>query len=159
MVQIIDADDVASFTSGMSGADVKVLVDGLNAKAARVAPCLADNPSADVLAEARLILIGALKRWAESGSGAFSQQSLGAASVSIDTRQRNGGYNLWPSEIGALQDLCAATNDSFGRAFSVRPTSGTGVASHWPWCDLCMYGLSCSCGASLTGSEPLYEAP
>lgn len=157
MAQIITAEDVASYTSGLSKADIATLINGVNAKAARVAPCLAGTPDEDQLAEAKLILVGAVKRWSEAGSGAFSQQTIGPASVSVDTRQRSGGYNLWPSEIDDLQAICSDSAEPT-RAFSFRPT-GTGTGpQHWPWCDWPMYGLPCSCGASLTGAEPLYEA-
>jgi hypothetical protein len=57
---------------------VETMVAGANAKASRVAPCLtwdgtADDepvPTVDQINEARLVLIGAIKRWVESGSGA-----------------------------------------------------------------------------------------
>lgn len=125
MAQIITAEDVASFTKNLTEDDVAVLVAGINAKAARVAPCLADAPTEDQIAEAKLILIGAVKRWAEAGSGAFSQQTIGPSSVSIDTRQRQGGYNLWPSEIEALQDLCADPTADADSAFMVNMIAET----------------------------------
>lgn len=158
MAQIITPDDVASHTSGLSESDVATLVDGINAKASRVAPCLAGNPSSDLLAEARLVLIGAVKRWAESGSGAFSQQTAGPWSVSTDTRQKVSGYNLWPSEIDALRELCAGESEPT-RAFSIRPQGATWMGRHVDWCNLFMGGTSCSCGVNLTHSEPLYELP
>lgn len=98
---------------------VQVLLDGANAKALRVAPCLASTdpvPTAEQLAEARLILIGAIRRWSEAGSGAYQAQTAGPFGVTLDTRQR-GGYSLWPSEIEALQDICQAGRG--GRAFEV----------------------------------------
>lgn len=100
------------------------IVDGLNAKAERVAPCLTATdpaPSEGQLAEAKLILLGTLKRWAEAGAGALTQHSQTAGpfnhSESYDTRQRTG-YNLWPSEITELQSLCNGQARS-GRAFEV----------------------------------------
>lgn len=99
------------------------IVDGLNAKAERVAPCLTDTgpaPSEGQLAEAKLILLGTLKRWAEAGAGALTQRTQTAGpfnqSESYDTRQRTG-YNLWPSEISDLQGLCGGA--ASGRAFEV----------------------------------------
>ena len=106
---------------------VNVMVDGANAKASRVAPCLTwldedvehPAPSADQLAEAKLILIGAVRRWAETSSGALSQQAAGPFSQTVDTRQRTG-YNLWPSEIEGLQEICRATGSGgTGRAFEI----------------------------------------
>ena len=99
---------------------IDVMVEGVNAKAERVAPCLVGTDVvSSVLAEARLILIGAVRRWVEAGAGAFSQQTAGPWSVSTDTRQRTG-FNLWPSEIAALQELCSSGGD--GAAFTVDMT-------------------------------------
>lgn len=106
---------------------VDLMIDGANAKASRVAPCLtwADEdedhpaPSFDQLAEARLVLIGAIKRWAETGAGAVQQQTAGPFGLSVDTRQRTG-FNLWPSEIEGLQEICrAAGSGGTGRAFEI----------------------------------------
>ncbi len=106
-------------------------VAGANAKAARVAPCLASDdpePSADQLAEAQLILVGAVRRWAEAGAGALSQQQAGPFGMSVDTRQRTG-YSLWPSEIEGLQTICQA--GTAGKAFEV-DTAPAGVGpGHW----------------------------
>jgi hypothetical protein len=137
---------------------VQLMVDGANAKAARVAPCLVATgtpPNEDQLAEARLVLIGAVKRWAEAGSGAYQQQTAGIFSATVDTRQRTG-YNLWPSEIEALQDICSAGTTSSSGAFSITPGARSGI--HMPWCSLMFGATYCSCGADLTNYEyPLYE--
>lgn len=89
-----------------------MLVAGANGKAARVAPCLISTdpaPSADQLAEAKMVLVGAVKRWAEAGSGALQSQTAGPFGVTLDTRQRTG-FNLWPSEISDLQAICASAS-------------------------------------------------
>lgn len=157
MVEIISVDDLP--TAMQSDQMAELMVNGANARATRVAPCLAgtgdDAPNADQLAEARLVLVGAVKRWAESGSGALSAQSAGPFSQTVDTRQRTG-YNLWPSEIEALQQICSSGTTASSGAFSIRP-SGAGSA-HMPWCSLMLGALYCSCGADLTNGEyPLYE--
>ena len=106
---------------------VEVMLAGANAKALRVAPCLADSPSRETLAEARLVLLGAVKRWVEAGSGAFQQQTAGPFSVSTDTRQRTG-FALWPSEITALQDVCSG-DDGDGGAFTVDMTGSSALGN------------------------------
>ena len=134
---------------------VRTMVAGANAKASRVAPCLASvetPPTADQLDEARLVLIGAIKRWHESGSGAFQQQQAGPFGVTVDTRQRTG-YNFWPSEIEQLQSICT-TGETSSSAFSISPSGGT--SSHLPWCSLMLGALYCSCGVDIAG-EPIYE--
>ena len=107
---------------------VDLMVDGANARAARVAPCLVDEdpaPSADLLSEARLVLVGAIKRWHEAGAGAYQSQTAGPFGVTVDTRQRTG-FNLWPSEIEQLQELCRDASAS-GGAFTIDTTSSETV--------------------------------
>lgn len=141
---------------------VDTMVAGANARAVRVAPCLgwdgtvADQPapSDDQLAEARLVLIGAVKRWAEAGSGAFQQQTNGPFSVTTDTRQRTG-FNLWPSEITDLQAICS-TGDTGREAFSIDTAPSCSGSIHADICSLVFGATYCSCGADIAGF-PLYE--
>ncbi|WP_404850324.1 hypothetical protein [Dietzia kunjamensis] len=102
---------------------VGVMVAGANARALRVAPCLAEEGNTAARAEAKLILAGAVQRWAEAGAGGIQQVTAGPFGQTLDTRQRTG-FNLWPSEIEVLQDLCTRDN---GGAFGIdtMPTTGT----------------------------------
>jgi hypothetical protein len=97
---------------------LQAMVDGANSKASRLAPCLAATPTSDQLSEARLILMGAVQRWTDAGSGALQSETAGAFSRTIDTRQRTG-YNLWPSEIRQLQDICRPTTEGSAQAYEV----------------------------------------
>lgn len=155
MAEIIKVSDLP--TALQSAELIEAMVAGANAQASRVAPCLVSDdpePTADQVAEARLVLIGAVKRWAETGTGAFTQQTAGPFSVSTDTRQRVG-YRLWPSEIESLQDICS-TGPTGRQAFSF-DTAPVGLsARHLPWCNLMMGASYCSCGADIAG-EPIYE--
>lgn len=108
---------------------VGVLVAGANARALRVAPCLAEEDNTAARAEAKLILIGAVQRWSEAGSGAMQSVTAGPFGQTLDTRQRTG-FNLWPSEIEVLQDLCA--RDS-GGAFTIDTTPTTSTTSVHPF--------------------------
>lgn len=134
MAEIIAVTDLP--TEIQSAEMVADMVAGANAKASRVAPCLTWDgtvtgepaPTADQLAEARLILLGAVKRWAETGSGAFQQQTAGPFGVTVDTRQRSG-FNLWPSEITELARLCADSAAS-RKAYEV-DTLPTGAGGYW----------------------------
>lgn len=131
------------------------MVAGANAKASRVAPCLSSVdpvPTADQMAEAKLILLGAVRRWAEAGAGTFQQQTAGPFSVTTDTRQR-AGYNFWPSEIEALQELCRTGGPAVAFAIDTAPGVGT---VHAPWCALVFGATYCSCGADIAG-YPLFE--
>lgn len=160
MAEIITVEDLPTALQSVELAET--MVAGANAKASRVAPCLtwADEdddhpaPSDDQLAEAKLLLIGAVRRWAESSSGALQSQSAGPFSQTVDTRQRTG-YNLWPSEIEGLKSICSAGTEASSRMGSFTPGGRT---SHMPWCALAFDAEYCSCGSDLTDYEyPLYE--
>lgn len=144
-------------TAIQSAEMIDAMVAGANARATRVAPCLAaadPAPTADQIAEAKLVLIGAVKRWAEAGSGALQSQTAGPFGMTVDTRQR-GGFNLWPSEITDLQAICS--NGPAGRqAFSIDTAPGRGDGEHLPWCNLAFGATYCSCGVDIAG-EPIYE--
>lgn len=155
MAEPVEIVKVTDLPATLQSADlVDDLVAGANAKAIRVAPCLAAIPAPDPgqKAEAKLILLGAIKRWAEAGSGALQQQTAGPFSMATDTRQRTG-YNLWPSEIKDLQDICKNADEG-KRAFAV-DTIGSG-GYHSPICSVYFGSTDCSCGAILAG-HPIYE--
>lgn len=136
---------------------IDAMVAGANAKAARVAPCLASEdpePTAAQVDEARLVLIGAVRRWVDAGSGALTAQTAGPYSQTLDTRQRTG-YNLWPSEITDLQGICS-TGSTGRQAFSL-DTAGTYGTVHAEACSLAFGALYCDCGADLAGF-PLFES-
>ena len=154
MAVIITESDLPSAIQ--SEESIELMVAGANAKASRVAPCLASTdpaPTEDQLAEARLVLIGAVKRWAEAGSGAAQTVQSGPFSMSTDTRQRTG-YNLGPSEIETLQDICKAAGEGGRQAFSIDTAPAS--SAHLPWCSLMLGALYCSCGVDIAG-EPIYE--
>lgn len=131
------------------------MVAGANARALRVAPCLAEADSAGARSEAKLILIGAVQRWSEAGSGAMQSVTAGPFGQTLDTRQRTG-FNLWPSEIEVLQDLCAG--EAKGAAFAVDTAPMVGRVSHDEACSVVFGASYCSCGAVLTGAGPLWPS-
>lgn len=164
---------VTAYTAGQTivlpgGEALRVVTGGTSGATAPTAPDLdatvTDSgvtwqrigPTNDILAEARLILVGAVKRWSEAGSGAITQQMTTTGPYShmetIDTKQR-AGYNLWPSEITQLQELCKTGGT--GKAFTVDTAPGL-CNAHVPWCSLNMGATFCSCGADIAG-EPIYE--
>lgn len=132
-----------------SNAMVATWIAGANARAVRVAPCLGSAPTEDQLAEAKLILVGAIIRWSQAGAGALQSQTAGPFTEVFDTRQR-GGFNLWPSEITQLQDICKSRSNA---AYAVDTVQAGGA--HSPICTVYFGGPECSCGASLAGS-PIY---
>ena len=152
MVDIIRLEDLPAKVREHELAET--LVAGANARALRVAPCLAEPESVAARSEAKLILVGAVQRWAEAGSGAVAQASAGPFQLSTDTRQRTG-FNLWPSEIEVLQDLCSK---DAGGAFGVDTVSFGGPLIHDEACSVVFGASYCTCGAALTGGEPLWPS-
>lgn len=151
-MDIITVNDLPSKVQGHELAET--MVAGANARAARVAPCLLEDGKDAARSEAKLILIGAVQRWSEAGSGAVAQASAGPFQLATDTRQRTG-FNLWPSEIEVLQDLC--TGDTSG-AFAVDTVPTVGRPWHDAVCSIVFGASYCSCGAVLTGGEPLWPS-
>lgn len=160
MAEIIKVTDLPA--SLQAAEMVATMVAGANARATRVAPCLstavaANEPTEEQQAqldEAKLVLIGAVKRWTEAGAGAVQQQSAGPFGMTVDTRQRTG-FNLWPSEITALQDICSDGGEV--KAFSV-DTAPSITAAHADWCSLNFGATYCSCGADIAG-VPIFGEP
>ena len=152
MAEIIDPSDLPVDVA--SNAMAAMWINGANARASRVAPCLAATnppPTQDQLADAKLILVGAVMRWSQAGSGALQTQTAGPYGVGFDTRQRTG-YNLWPSEITQLQDICR--NGAQEKAYAIDTVQAGGF--HSPICSVYFGSTDCSCGATLAGT-PIFE--
>ncbi|OYO07889.1 hypothetical protein CGZ94_20690 [Enemella evansiae] len=116
---ILTTEDLPAATQTHEPQTLHTWVAGANARALRLAPCLADA-DADTVAEAKLILIGAVQRWSQAGAGSYSQTQQTAGPFVLDqtydTRQRTG-FTFWPSEVAQLQGLCRSQDH--GKAFSV----------------------------------------
>lgn len=85
----------------------------------------------------------------------MAQASAGPFQLATDTRQRTG-FNLWPSEIEVLQDLCSGETKG---AFAVDTVSMVGRLVHDEACAVVFGASYCSCGAVLTGDGPLWPSP
>lgn len=125
---IIDIDDLPdSITGSTDQSLLQLMLAGANAQAIRVAPCLKD-PTPEQADEAKLVLVGSIKRWSEAGSGAYTQEQMTSGPFSmnhsIDTRQRTG-FSLWPSEIEQLQGICAGESET-KKAFVIDQVQPTG---------------------------------
>jgi hypothetical protein len=153
-----DSDLPEAVLAAVGPGQLATMLAGVNAKAVRHAPCLGSTdpvPTDAQLAEAKLILLGAVSRWARVGEGAVQSQTAGPFSVATDTRER-GGYNLWPSEVEQLRALCVSDAERGGAfTFDVSPALG---GTHAPWCNVNFGANYCSCGADIAG-YPIYEQP
>lgn len=146
--------DLAPFAE-IPEAKAQAMIDDAVALAVRVAPCI-NEPEFSQHAAARAILRGAVLRWNEAGTGALHSETLGSDySYTTDNRQQRRGL-FWPSEIEQLQGLCRSAPTG---AFSVDTLGGLSAPSHSDVCALQFGALYCSCGASLTLGQPLWEWP
>lgn len=156
----ISKTDLDAFADDITEAKAREMIADAMAMALFVAPCLDDPQLTDKkAAAAKAIIRGAILRWHDAGSGALSQkqQTAGVFSQSetFDNRQiRRAMY--WPSEIEQLQSICRADDDASGGAWGYDVLEASGP-SHSPVCTLNLGGDYCSCGATLSGQEPLWE--
>lgn len=80
------------------------------------------------------------------------QITTGPFTSSSQSTNPHGDYYLTSQEKRALG------GGSRPRAFGIQMHTSYGGPDHRPWCDLALQGRQCSCGADLTGDEPLWEA-
>lgn len=116
---LLEYEDLTVFLTTLDEEQGTVIVADVLAQATIVAPCVANAQFATDAVKAaavKAILRGAAIRWYErlqAGSGAVTmvQQTAGSFSQmrQVDTKQPSARL-FWPSEIVALQELCAAFN-------------------------------------------------
>lgn len=89
-----------------------------------------------------------------AGQVGYSQgtSTVGELSQSWTAANPNGDFYLTKQELKALG------GGGRPKAFGVQVASVQDMAVHRPWCDLVFGDPNCSCGASLTLGEPLWEA-
>lgn len=112
MVFLVPA-DLAPFAT-IDEAKAQAMIDDAEAMAVLAAPCITAVGFANGDA-VKAILRGAVLRWNDAGSGAVQSQNVGPFGQTLDTRQERRGM-FWPSEIVALQSLCAGAE---GGTYSV----------------------------------------
>lgn len=147
MTDLIAAEDLPASIAGNPSA--ALMIAGANGQAARVAPCLVStDPAPAQLAEAKLILLGAITRWTQQGASGVQQQVAGPFSVGTFQSQSTG-YRLWPSEITQLQAICRGEGDG-PTIGSIDTAPGRYLTrEHLAGCDFWYRngnGSSCSCG-------------
>ena len=87
--------------------------------ARRVAPCV-DDDSFDSPHTAKDILLAAIRRRVDFGSGIISQSTVvtGIYSQSASAQAPASRTLLWPSEVRELQDMCRRSTVNKGKAWS-----------------------------------------
>lgn len=124
---VITPDDLTPF------ADIPIeralaMIDDAMAMAALIAPCVIDEDFEQAQA-AKAIIRGAILRWNDAGTGAYTQQGAGPFQVTVDTRTQRRGM-FWPSEIQQLQELCR-DGDLSGQAFTINTTPTGSGDGYW----------------------------
>ncbi|OFO13749.1 hypothetical protein HMPREF3088_05340 [Corynebacterium sp. HMSC22B11] len=147
----ITTDDILVFNPDLDPDQVEILIrDGL-ALARRAAPCI-DQEDFLYPEAAEAVIRSAILRWAESGSGAITQESSTAGPWSFqqtfDTRSARRSL-FWPSEVTELQRLCQTSGQG---AFSIDTIPTNGACSHSPECSV-RFGGVCSCGSVLNADR------
>ena len=79
------------------------------------------------------------------------QATTGPFTNSYTPTNPHGDFYLTKAERKALGE---GRQKAFGGRVAVMPPA----SCHRPWCSLMLGALYCSCGADLTGGEPLWEA-
>ena len=112
MGSFLSVEDLTPFaTIEMSKAEA--MIEDAEAMALLAAPCIA-TVGFEYATAVKAILRAAVLRWNDTGSGAAQTVQSGPFAQTLDTRQDRRGM-FWPSEIVALQSLCA---DSQGGVYS-----------------------------------------
>ena len=148
----ITPDDLAPFAT-IEPAKAQAMIDDALARASLVAPCILSDDFAQAGA-AKAIIRGAILRWNDAGTGAFSHDQAGPFGVTIDTRVDRKGMFL-ASELDELRALCPGGSS---KAFTIDTAPGSGP-HHAPWCSLAFGATYCSCGADLSGAGPIFGEP
>ena len=138
----IEYEDLTPFAD-IDETKAEAMIADAVAQAILVAPCLAhdvdlgpDDSDAELdehqRAAVKSILRGAILRWNDSGSGAFTQQQAGPFGVTVDTRQQRRS-RFWPSEIEQLEKICAAVGGGESGAFSIDTAPTVDESLLIPW--------------------------
>ncbi len=151
---IITPEDLEPFAD-IDETKAQLMIGDALALAAVAAPCIRDDDFAYPDA-AKAIIRGAILRWDEAGTGAFSSEQVQTGpygrTVSVDTRTQRRAM-FWPSEISELQKLCAESSTG---AFTVDTAPAGPYLWHDEACSLHFGAAYCSCGAVLTNDGPLW---
>ena len=104
----------------------EAMIEDAEAMALLAAPCIAADGFAFGTA-VKAILRAAILRWNDSGSGAAQTVQSGPFAQTLDTRQDRRGM-FWPSELVALQSLCA---NAQGGVYSVSLAGPDRASGYW----------------------------
>lgn len=125
MGTFLSVEDLAPFAT-IDAARAEAMIEDAEAMALLAAPCIATIGFVHGAA-VKAILRAAVLRWNDTGSGAAQTVQSGPFAQTLDTRQERRSM-FWPSEIVALQGLCA---DAQGGTYSVSLAGPDRGAGYW----------------------------
>lgn len=119
-VEIDITEDLAPFVDDIDERKAAAMIRSTIAMASApwIAPCIV-RADFEYPEQAKAILVGAILRWNDAGSGAITQLSAGSFQQTVDNRSERKRM-FWPSEITDLQRLCGTART--GRAFTIDTT-------------------------------------
>lgn len=128
-VEFVTPADVAVFAPGIGDEKAAAMIRSITARAVAIAPCIAgDGLSPDQAETVRAIILDAVTRWAETGSGEVTTQTAGPFTQRVEPRSDRRGAFL-QSEFNDLQGVCAAIDGARDGAFSIMLGGGR-LAAH-----------------------------
>lgn len=110
---VIEVDDLLEFSPHLTEAKAEIMIKNAIALATFHSPCLNDPELSDEKsATAYAIILDALRRWADSGSGVLSSETnqVGPFGQTFSYDTSNGvRTGFYPSEISMLKSLCGSS--------------------------------------------------
>lgn len=107
---ILHPDDLTAFAK-IEAAKAAQMIEDAEALAVLAAPCITEPEfmlREDLVGAVKAILRRAILRWNDAGTGATVQIGTGPFSQTTAQGANTPRTLFWPSEIGQLQELCAA---------------------------------------------------
>lgn len=125
----VTAQDVALLNPGVTVDKANAMIRAVTARAVGIAPCLAGESLSEAQVETvRAIILDAVSRWGEAGSGAARTLVSGPFTYGADTRQDRRGAFL-KSEFDDLQRICSDIAGASTEAFTIS-LGGPRLATH-----------------------------
>ena len=118
MVEYLRPDEVLLFAPGLTLDKAAAMIRSVRARAVSIAPCLNGDLTPDQVETVRAILLDAVVRWADAGSGAVTHQAAGPFTQTVDARvDRRGAFIK--SELDDLRGICDEVRGMSSGAFSI----------------------------------------
>ena len=126
MGQFVNENDIRVWISDATGEQLAAMIDLAEGQAFAVAPQLATlTLTPEQVKAVKGVLVAAIRRWWDAGSGAISSHAAGPFSETLQTTAVVG--QLYPSEVKALGRIGGT-----GRVFSFSMDPASDESTQWP---------------------------